>query len=57
MVNAFEIDLDVESLFEDSGHEESFDGFGEGGFSSDNDSDLNFEGLDAEEDAPGPEET
>ena len=56
MANAFQIDPDVASLFEDSGDEESFDGFGEGGFSSDNDSDLDFEGLDAEEDAPGPDE-
>ena len=56
MANAYEIDQDVASLFGDSGDEESFDGFGEGGFSSDNDSDLDFEGLDAEEDAPDPEE-
>ena len=56
MANPFEIDPDAASLFEDSGDEESFDGFGEGGFSSDTDLDLDFEGLDAEEDAPGPEE-
>ena len=56
MANAYEIDQDAASLFGDSGDEESFDGFGEGGFSSDNDSDLDFEGLDAEEDAPDPEE-
>ena len=56
MANAFQIDPDVASLFEDSGDEESFDGLGEGGFSTDNDSDLDFEGLDAEEDAPGPDE-
>ena len=56
MANAFEIDLDVASVFENSGDEENFDGFGERGFSSDNDLDLDFEGLDAEEDAAGTEE-
>ena len=56
MVNAFEIDQDVASLFGDSADEKPFDGFGEGGFSSDNDSDWDFKGLDTEEDAPDPEE-
>ena len=56
MANTFKIDPDVALLFEDSGDEESFDEFREGGFSSDNDSDLDFEGLDVEEDAPGAEE-
>ena len=43
-------------LFGDSADEKTFDGFGEGGFSSDNDSDWDFKGLDTEEDAPDPEE-
>ena len=51
--------MDVVALFGDSGDEESFDGFGEGGSSSNDDSDLDFGGLDAEEDeedAPDQEE-
>ena len=42
MANAFKIDPDVASLFEFSGEEESFDGFMKGGFSSDNDLDLDL---------------
>ena len=44
MANAFKNDTDVAALFGDSGDEESFDGFGERGSSSDDDSDLDFGG-------------
>ena len=54
MSNAFEIDPNVASFFDDSGDEESFEGLGEGRLSSDND--LDFEGLDVEENVPGPKE-
>ena len=40
MANAFEIDADAATIFGDSGDEESFDKFGEGGSSSDNNLDL-----------------
>ena len=59
MANALEIDQDVAQLFGDSGDEKSFDGFGKGGFrsfSNDNDSDLDFEVVDAEQEAPDPQE-
>ena len=59
MANAFENETDVAELFGDSGDEESFDGFGEGRSSRDDDLDLDFGGLDAvedEEDAPDQEE-
>ena len=50
MANALKNDTDVAALFGDLGDQESFDGFGEGGFSSDDDLDLDFGRLDAEED-------
>ena len=59
MANALGNDTDVAALFGDSGDEESFDGFGEGGSSSKDDLDLDFGDLDAEEDeedAPDQEE-
>ena len=50
MANALENDTDRAALLGDSGDEESFDGFGEGGSSSDDDLYLDFKGLDTEED-------
>ena len=53
MADDFEIDPEVAALFEDSGSEESFDGFELGGRDRNNDSDIDLEGLEAEDDDPG----
>ena len=50
-----DIDSEVASLFGDSGDEESFDGFGEGGRDDSNNSDIDLDGLEAEEDDAGPQ--
>ena len=50
-----DIDPEVASLFGDSGDEESFDGFGEGGGDDSNNSDIDLDGLEAEEEHAGPQ--
>lgn len=55
MADDFEIDPEVAALFEDSGSEESFDGFDGAGIDRNNDSDIDLEGLEAEEDDDGPQ--
>ena len=54
MADDFEIDPEVAALFEHSGSEETFDGFEMGGRDRNNDSDIDLEGLEAEDDDPGP---
>lgn len=50
MADDYEIDPVVAALFEDSGDEEIFEGFERVGRDRDNDSDIDLEGLEAEED-------